>query len=111
MGKGCTRGGHGDLLHLCNEENENGDDCAMRRMIIRMRVIMIMLMAIIAIMKLILVFKRATKRIKLAANQSGRIWLTFQKVGKTNVFNIALIAFILTFYPACFKIEEGDISV
>ena len=80
-------------------------------MIIRMRVIMIMLMAIIAIMKLILVFKRATKRIKLAANQSGRIWLTFQKVGKTDVLNIALIAFILTFYLACFKIEEGDISV
>ena len=98
---------------MCNDENENGDDCAMRRMIIRMRmgIIMIMMMAIIAIMKLILVFKRATKRIKLAVNQSGRIWLTFQKVGKTNVFNIALIAFILTFYLACFKIEEGDISV
>ena len=26
VGKGCTRGGHGDLLHLCNEENEDGDE-------------------------------------------------------------------------------------
>ena len=22
MGRGCTRGGHGDLLHLCNEEED-----------------------------------------------------------------------------------------